>query len=126
MSDPYSEIALDHFRNPRNVGTLEEPDAVGGATNPVTGAVLEIHVRITDGRVAETRFSAQGCTATIAAASILTELLNGRPIEGLNITAADVEEALGGLPPTRRHAARLAADAVSAALTALAADAPPS
>lgn len=115
MSDQYTELALDHFRNPRNVGALDDPDAVGEATNPVTGAVLEIHLRIQAECVTETRFSAQGCTATIAAGSILTELLVGRTIDDLSVSAEEVEKALGGLPPTRRHAARLAADAATSA-----------
>ena len=119
MSDQYTELALDHFQNPRNVGALDAPDAVGEATNPVTGAVLEIHLRIHLGCVTETRFSAQGCTATIAAGSILTELLVGRAIDDLSVSPEEVEKALGGLPPTRRHAARLAADAATSAVAGL-------
>jgi len=126
VSDQYSEIALDHFRNPRNVGALDDPDAVGEATNPVTGAVLEIHLGIEEGWVTESRFSAQGCTATIAAGSMLTELLVGRAIDDLSVSADDIENALGGLPATRRHAARLAADAASSAVARIGAPAPSS
>ena len=119
MAERYSETALDHFQNPRNVGRFDHPDAIGQATNPATGAVMEIHLKVDASRDVEARFSAQGCTATIAAGSMLTEMLPGRSVEDLRITTEEVDDALGGLPPTRRHAARLAADAMSSAVRAM-------
>lgn len=119
MAEAYTKTVLDHFRNPRNVGVMEHPDAVGDVENPVSGATLRLQLSVKEHRVAEARFIAQGCTATIASASILTELLFGRSVEDLRIGHAVIEEALGGLPPTKRHAARLAADAAESAVAAL-------
>lgn len=117
MAETYSEIALDHFRNPRNAGTLRNADGAASVENPASGAVVSLQLRIVDERVVQAMFQAQGCTATIAAASILTEMVSGLPVAAAGaVTRADVEDRLGGLPPTRRHAAALARDAVRAAI----------
>ncbi|MDP6040263.1 MAG: iron-sulfur cluster assembly scaffold protein [Candidatus Latescibacteria bacterium] len=118
MSDGYSNIVLDHFEHPRNVGSLTRPDAFGYAENPVSGATLTLCLALDKGVVVEAMFQAQGCAATIASGSVLTELVVGKtPTQIRTLDRADIERALGGLPPTRKHAADLAIDAVREALT---------
>ena len=113
----YSATLLDHFENPRNVGTLDDPDGVGLAGNPACGDRLELSLKIRDGVVREARFRASGCTAAIASGSVVTVMLTGRPpSHALTITDADVAEALGGLPPARVHCSVLAQEAIRAAL----------
>jgi nitrogen fixation NifU-like protein len=117
MPGVYSEIVLDHFRAPRNVGELADANAVGRAGNPVSGAELALFLRVENGRICRVSFQSQGCTATIAAGSMLTELVQGRTLEAAaGLSRMDVEAALGGLPSTRRHAAALAVDAIRAAV----------
>ena len=117
MAEIYSEIALDHFKNPRNSGTMHDADAVGSVENPASGAVVSLQLKVVDERIVGAVFQAQGCTATIAAASVLTEMVAGLSVSAAEaINRADVEAGLGGLPPTRKHAAALASDAVRAAV----------
>ena len=117
MAETYSEIALDHFRNPRNAGTMRDADGVGSVENPASGAVVSLQLKIVDERIVRAVFQAQGCTATIAAASVLTEMVAGLSVAAAGaVSRADVETRLGGLPPTRRHAAALARDSVRAAV----------
>lgn len=117
MSDAYSTILRDHFEHPRNVGTLQTPDAVGYAENPASGATLSLHLALKNGVIERAVFQAQGCAATIASGSVLTEWVMGKPPdEARKISRTDIEAALGGLPPTRKHAADLAVDAVRVAL----------
>jgi len=120
MSDGYSTIVRDHFEHPRNVGALDCPDAVGCAENPVSGSTLTLHLALKDGTVDRALFQAQGCAATIASGSVLTELVLGKtPPQVGDIDRTDVEAALGGLPPTRKHAADLAVDVARMALANL-------
>jgi NifU-like protein involved in Fe-S cluster formation len=117
MADAYTHIVLDHFNYPRNVGALENPDAIGQAENPVSGATIVLHLRVLKNQIDRATFQSQGCTATIAASSMLTELLPGRTLEEAEqLSRVDIEQALGGLPPTRKHAADLAADVARAAV----------
>lgn len=113
----YSETLLDHFEHPRNAGDLPDPDAFGRAGNPACGDVLELSLRIRDGRIQEARFRASGCSAAIASSSITTVMLRGRTLEeAAAITNRQVADALGGLPPARMHCSVLAEDAIRAAL----------
>jgi nitrogen fixation NifU-like protein len=113
----YSETLLEHFRAPRNVGLMRDPDAVGEAQAESCGDLARIYLRVTDERVAETRFQTYGCGPSIAAASLLTELVQGLRVDELDrVTPETVEQALGGLPEDRRHAARLAVDALRGAV----------
>lgn len=113
----YSDVVLDHFENPRNAGTLESPDAFGTAGNPACGDRVELTLRIRQGRIEQARFRASGCTAAIAAASMMTVLLENRSLEeAASITDAEVARALGGLPPTKIHCSVLAQDAIRSAL----------
>jgi NifU-like protein involved in Fe-S cluster formation len=112
----YSETLLEHFRAPRNVGLMRNPDAVGEAEDGSCGDLVRFSLRVTDGRVAEARFQTFGCGPSIAAASLLTELVAGLRIDELDrLTAEAVERALGGLPDDRRHAAAVAIGALRAA-----------
>ena len=113
----YSEITLDHFEHPRNSGVLENANAVGYMTNPVCGDTLVLMLRIEDDRIAEARWQSDGCAASLAASSLLSELVAGKSLsEASEITREAVVEALGGLPASKLHASVLAADALHHAL----------
>ena len=116
-----NEKILEHFRTPHNAGNLAEPTAVAEVANPVCGDTMRLSVRVQDGRVREARFKTQGCVASIAAGSMLTDLLAGRSLaEAREITALQISEALGELPAATMHAAELAMDALSAVLEKIA------
>src|SRR3989442_8044431 len=113
----YSEIAADHFTNPRNVGTVESPDGRGADSNPACGDFTRITVRIADGRVAEAGFKTFGCSAAIASASMVTTLASGKPVDqAAAITVADLLNALGGLPPQKEGDALMAVGALRSAI----------
>jgi len=116
----YSEAILDHFQNPRNAGTLDAATATISVENPVCGDILELSVRMNAGRIAEARFRTRGCVTALACSSLLTELLRGKTAaEARAITAEQLSETLGGLPPATFHAAQLARDAVQTLLAKL-------
>jgi NifU-like protein involved in Fe-S cluster formation len=111
----YSETVLDHFQNPRNVGTLDTATATISVENPVCGDILELSARMEAGRIAEARFRTRGCVTAMACSSLLTELLRGKTTAEIRgITPEQLSEALGGLPQATFHAAQLARDAVQA------------
>ena len=113
----YSEKLLDHFKNPRNVGELPPPATTVEVSNPACGDILRLSARFEEGRVAAVRYRTRGCTASIAAGSALTELLEGKTSEQAGrLTAGDVEAAVGGLGNESKHAAVLAIDALRALL----------
>jgi nitrogen fixation protein NifU and related proteins len=113
----YSELLLDHFQNPRNVGELPPPAVTVEVSNPVCGDILRLSVDFRDGRIAEARYKTRGCTASIAAGSALTELLIGKTRAEISILSPnDVEKAVGGLSSESKHAALLSMDAVRAIL----------
>jgi nitrogen fixation NifU-like protein len=116
----HNETVLEHFRNPHNAGTLEDATATVEAANPVCGDVLRLSVRVKEGRIAAARFMTQGCVASIAASSMLTDLLAGKTAgEACHITALQISDSLGGLPPATFHAAQLCAEALSELLSKL-------
>lgn len=117
-STQYSEKTLDHFRNPRNVGTLEGDDvAIGRVGNPVCGDLMEMYIRVIDDRIADIKFQTFGCGSAVATSSMTTELVKGMTLdEALEVTRADVADALGGLPPIKMHCSNLAADALHDAI----------
>ncbi|GAB4278785.1 MAG: hypothetical protein Kow0056_11400 [Coriobacteriia bacterium] len=117
-STSYSEKTLDHFRNPRNVGVLEGDDvAVGRVGNPVCGDLMEIYIRVRDDRIEDIRFQTFGCGSAVATSSMITELVKGMTLdEALEVTRADVADALDGLPPIKMHCSNLAADALHDAI----------
>jgi len=113
----YSEKVLDHFRNPRNVGEIEDPDGVGTVGNPVCGDVMSIYIKVNDDKIEDIKFRTFGCGAAIATTSMTTELAKGKTLdEAMEITREKVAEKLGGLPPVKMHCSNLAADALHEAI----------
>jgi nitrogen fixation protein NifU and related proteins len=136
----YSAQVLDHFQNPRNPGEVSDPDAIAEVENPACGDVLRLTLKIKSGSIVEIRFKAKGCVASMACASALTELVAGRTVDEVrslnretstfqgsifqssscqNLTRENLIAAVGGLPQASTHAAQLALDALSAALSQL-------
>jgi nitrogen fixation NifU-like protein len=116
----FNHVVLDHFRNPHNAGDICDATATAEVTNPVCGDVLRLSVRLENGRIASVGFKTQGCVAAIASSSVLTDLLTGKSAaEAGTITAQQISDALGGLPPATYHAAQLCADAVATLLSKL-------
>lgn len=117
----YSAAVLDHFKNPRNVGELAKATASVEVSNPACGDIMQLAVRMEEGRVVEARFKTRGCVAAIACGSLLTEMIRGKTLDQLRaITYQEISDALGGLPPATLHASQLACDALGATLAALA------
>ena len=116
----YSPQVLDHFQHPRNPGEVANPNASVQIENPACGDVLKLTLRVTDGRIEEIRFLAQGCVPTMACASLLTELVQGRTVaEARQLRREDLVGALGGLPPASTHASHLAMDTLAALIQKL-------
>lgn len=117
-STQYSEKTLEHFRNPRNVGTLEGDDvAVGRVGNPVCGDLMEIYIRVHDDVIEEIKFQTFGCGSAVATSSMITELVLGMTLDkAIEVTRSDVADALDGLPPVKMHCSNLAADALHDAI----------
>jgi nitrogen fixation NifU-like protein len=116
----YSPEVLEHFKNPRHTGTLENGGTVVEVTNPVCGDTLSLSARMEAGRVIEARFLAKGCVTSIACGSVLADRMHGEtPGELAKITPEQISEALGGLPSATFHGAQLACDALAALLDKL-------
>jgi nitrogen fixation protein NifU and related proteins len=114
----YSAQLLDHFQNPRNAGEIVDADAVAEIENPACGDILHLSLKFGAGRITQARFKAKGCVAAIACGSAVTELVVGKTLnEARNLQREEVSAAVGGLPQASAHAAQLALDAVSAALS---------
>jgi nitrogen fixation NifU-like protein len=117
VSETYSDIVLDHAEHPRNQGILEDANARGYNMNPVCGDVLALTLRIDDGHIAEARFQTEGCTASVATSSILTEIVTGMSLEeARELTHEDIADAVGGLPASKLHSASLVIAALRRAL----------
>ena len=113
----YSEKVMDHFLNPRNVGTIENPSGVGRVGNPVCGDVMQIEIKVEDDRIEDIKFKTFGCAAAIATSSMITEMAKGKTLEEARaITNKAVAEALDGLPPVKMHCSNLAAEALHEAI----------
>ena len=113
----YSEKVLDHFRNPRNVGEIEDADGVGTVGNPVCGDMMSIYIKVENDHIKDIKFKTFGCGAAIATTSMTTELAKGKTLdEALKITREEVADELGGLPPVKMHCSNLAADALHEAI----------
>lgn len=113
----YSDEVMDHFRNPRNVGFIEDADGIGKVGNPVCGDIMELTIKVEDGIIEDAKFRTFGCGAAIATSSIVTELVKGKSIEeALEISNKAVVEALGGLPPVKLHCSVLAEQALKSAI----------
>src|SRR5205823_2417807 len=123
----YSKELLNHFENPRNAGDVESPTVQVQVENPACGDVMQLALRIHDGRIIEARFRCKGCAAAIACGSVLTELIQGASISGAQQTKREqLVDALGGLAPESSHASHLAINALRAALRQIAPDYTPS
>ncbi|MCI9156959.1 MAG: Fe-S cluster assembly scaffold protein NifU [Lawsonibacter sp.] len=113
----YSEKVMDHFRNPRNVGVIEDADGVGEVGNAVCGDIMKIYLKIQDDVVADVKFETFGCGSAIASSSMATELIKGKPLsDALKLTNQAVTEALDGLPAHKLHCSVLAEEAIRAAV----------
>ena len=113
----YSEKVMDHFKNPRNVGVIEDADGVGEVGNPVCGDIMKIYLKIKDGTVDDVKFETFGCASAIATSSMATEMIKGKPLsEALNLSNRAVAEALDGLPARKMHCSVLAEEAIKAAV----------
>lgn len=114
----YSEKVMDHFKNPRNVGEIENASGVGTVGNAKCGDIMRIYLDIDDNEVIrDVKFKTFGCGAAVATSSIATEMIMGKTVqEALKLTNKAVQEALGGLPPVKVHCSLLAEEAVHAAL----------
>lgn len=114
----YSAAVLDHFKDPRHAGDLPDASVTVEVTNPVCGDILRLAARIESGVIIDARFKTQGCVTAVACASVLTELLIGKSLDDARrINAAQISEALGGLPQATFHGAHLAVDALAALLS---------
>jgi nitrogen fixation NifU-like protein len=117
MVEQYSNKVMEHFRNPRNVGEIENPDGIGHVGNPVCGDIMEMYIKVKDKIITDVKFKTFGCGAAIATSSMATELIKGKSIdEALALTNKAVAEALGGLPAIKLHCSVLAEEAVKAAI----------
>lgn len=117
MERMFSPQLLDHFQNPRNTGELSAPDAVAEISNPVCGDVIRLSLQIRGDRIAEIRFKAKGCVPSMACASAITELAQGKAIsEARQLKREDLIASVGGVPPASSHAAQLALDTLFSAL----------
>ena len=113
----YSEKVMDHFRNPRNVGVIEDADGVGEVGNPVCGDIMKIYLKIQNNTIEDVKFETFGCGSAIASSSMATELIKGHSVdEALGLTNQAVTEALDGLPAHKLHCSVLAEEAIRAAV----------
>ncbi|MBM4271653.1 MAG: Fe-S cluster assembly scaffold protein NifU [Deltaproteobacteria bacterium] len=115
--EAYSEKVMEHFRNPRNVGEIENPDGIGKVGNPVCGDIMELYIKVKDNVITDAKFKTFGCGAAIATSSMVTELVKGKTVdEAMKVSNRAVAEALGGLPPIKMHCSVLAEEALKKAL----------
>jgi nitrogen fixation NifU-like protein len=116
-SEDYTDTLIDHFEHPRNAGELEDADGVGTATSGACGDVLRIWIRVENEHIADIAFKCRGCPAAIACASMTTQLAKGRGLDEADLIADDtIADALGGLPPDKRHCSNLGAEALANAV----------
>ena len=113
----YSEKVMDHFRNPRNVGVLEDANGIGEVGNAKCGDIMKMYLKIEDDIIQDVKFETFGCGSAIASSSMATELIKGKPVsEAMQLTNKAVAEALDGLPAYKMHCSVLAEEAIQKAL----------
>ncbi len=123
----YNQKVMEHFLHPRNMGVIKNPSGVGRVGNPICGYVMELYIKIKDQRskikkienaiISDVKFKTFGCGAAIASSSMMTEMIKGKTVkEARQLTNLAVADALGGLPPIKRHCSVLAREALENAL----------
>ncbi|MBP5529021.1 MAG: Fe-S cluster assembly scaffold protein NifU [Lachnospiraceae bacterium] len=113
----YSEKVMDHFRNPRNVGVIEDANGIGEVGNAKCGDIMKMYLKIEDDIIKDVKFETFGCGSAIASSSMATELIKGKPVEdAMKLTNQAVAEALDGLPDYKMHCSVLAEEAIKSAL----------
>ena len=113
----YSEKVMDHFMNPRNVGTIDDADGVGEVGNAKCGDIMKIFIKVDNDIISDVNFQTFGCGSAIASSSMATELIKGKPLsQALELTNKAVAEALDGLPAHKLHCSVLAEEAIKAAI----------
>ena len=113
----YSEIVMDHFMNPRNVGIIEDADGIGEVGNAKCGDIMKIYLKIENNTVVDAKFETFGCGSAIASSSMATEMIKGKPLSyAMDLTNKEVVEALNGLPAPKLHCSVLAEEAIKKAL----------
>lgn len=117
MSDGYTEKVINHFRDPHNMGRMENPDGIGKVGNPVCGDVMWIYIKVNDNIITDCSFETFGCVAAVATSSILTDLVKGKTLEeALKVSNKDVIAQLGGLPSAKTHCSVLAEQGIKSAI----------
>ena len=113
----YSDKVMDHFLHPRNVGIIEDANAVGEVGNAKCGDIMKMYLKIDDDIISDVKFETFGCGSAIASSSMATELIKGKPVEEvMKLTNKAVAEALDGLPDYKMHCSVLAEEAIQSAL----------
>jgi NifU-like protein involved in Fe-S cluster formation len=119
MKTPYTEKVIEHFRNPRNVGKIENPDGKSTEGSPACGDMVSVYIKVDDNtkKIEDIKFESYGCASNIATGSIITELAKGKTLEeAKNLTWKEASDALGGLPPVKAHCSVLAVEGLRAAI----------
>ena len=113
----YSEKVLDHFTHPRNVGKIDDADGVGEVGHAKCGDIMKMYIKVKDGIITDVKFNTFGCASAIAASSLATELIKGKPLDyAMGVTNKQVVDELGGLPEHKIHCSVLAEEAIRAAI----------
>ena len=113
----YSEKVMDHFSNPRNVGSIEDADGIGEVGNPVCGDMMTFYINVEDDKISEIKFKTFGCVAAIAVSSMVSEMAEGCTLkEAKKISNKSVASSLDGLPKQKLHCSNLGADALAKAI----------
>jgi len=113
----YSELVIEHFQNPRNVGVIEDADGTGKMGSPVCGDLMEIYIKVDNNHIEDIKFRTFGCGAAIASGSMASEMIKGKSLtEAEALTDEDVASALGGLPEKKMHCSNLAASTLHKAI----------
>lgn len=113
----YSEVVMEHFKNPRNVGEIPDADGIGEVGNPACGDIMAFYIKVRDNKLEDVKFKTFGCGAAIAVSSMVSEMAKGKTLEeAMNITNKSVIDALNGLPKKKHHCSNLGADALHRAI----------
>ncbi|OPX29216.1 MAG: Fe-S cluster assembly scaffold protein NifU [Candidatus Omnitrophica bacterium 4484_171] len=117
MDLEYTNKVLEYFKNPRNMGKIDDADGIGKVGNPVCGDVMWIYIKVKNNKIIDCKFQTFGCVAAVATSSIMTEIVKGKTIDGaLNISNKNVVKELGGLPDIKMHCSLLAEEGIKKAI----------